>query len=221
MNYQFQSFIAFSSADMDRLGRQLEFMAQNPVTRAVIESPCLDCQGQSVATATTDRNRRNNGNSYGYTNRGRGRFNNWRGNNSGRWNWSRGYRRNFRGNQGYRSNYNGNRYHNGSSSNQSTQNNTYSQNTQGNWVSTLNSGTSGGEKIETRKFDIIWMLNFLISCSARLYCHHHGAGQHSWDQCSMNPQSPNFNQAAANRVASDRGGYFGGRGRGRGRGRGT
>ena len=35
----------------------------------------------------------------------------------------------------------------------------------------------------------------------------------------MNPQSPNFNAPASNRVATDRGGYSGGRGGNRGRGR--
>ena len=142
---------------MDRLGRQIEFMSQNPVTRAVIDSPCLDCQnGQSVAGTTAKKvgNGATYGNGFTQNGRGRGRYNNyWRGNNGGgRWNWSRGYRRNYRGNNrgGYRNNYG--RYNNYTGYNNGPQTNNNSSGGQGNWPSTVNAGTSGADKVNNRKF---------------------------------------------------------------------
>ena len=76
--------MAFSSRDVDRLGRHIEALMANPVTKTVLESPPVDCSGKTLGGALSFNQNRGRG-------RGRGRG------------YGRGGNRNFynRGNQGY------------------------------------------------------------------------------------------------------------------------
>ena len=70
------------------------------------------------------------------------------------------------------------------------------------------------------KLTLIKKLGFrfkkLIYGLGRTWCHHHGSGNHTWAECSPNPQSANYNPQNSQKVANDRGGH-GSRGSGRGR----
>ena len=78
--------MAFSSRDVDRLGRHIEALMANPVTKAVLESPPVDCSGRTLGGALSYNQNRGRGGGRG---RGRG--------------YGRGGTRSFynRGQQGY------------------------------------------------------------------------------------------------------------------------
>ena len=61
--------MAFSSRDVDRLGRQIEAFNSNPVTRQVIDSAPIDCLGKSLTWAMNAQHGRER-----IPFRGRGRF---------------------------------------------------------------------------------------------------------------------------------------------------
>ena len=205
-----QGFLAFSSRDVDRLGRHIEALLSNPVTKTVLESPPVDCSGRTLNSAMSQNNNRgrgggrgrgrgrsfgrggqrnfyNRGNQYGYNRRGRGRG---RGQNGG-WRRNNFDQRNFSNNQGYDSYYQPN----------------------SNANSGLNSNQTDNSKLDLN-IDPLHSKSFqkiLKPHLASVWCHHHGH-QHSWNDCSLNPKSANYNPQSAQRVAADRGGFNGGRG---------
>ena len=112
--------MAFSSRDVDRLGRHIDALMANPVTKTVLESPPIDCSGKTLNSAMNFNNSRgrnggrgrgrgrgfgrggfrsfyNRGNQYGFSRRGRGRG---RGQNNG-WRRNNFDSRNYQNNAGY------------------------------------------------------------------------------------------------------------------------